>query len=87
MKSFFWWWEHRLPCPFTAADRRAGYVHELAVRQFEVSNTRVHPASPPPPLTCTFTTQDRDSPETPARTAASKETLCATRCLAARTAR
>ena len=41
MKNFFWRWVHRLPCPFTAADLRAGYVYDLAFRQFEVSDTRV----------------------------------------------
>ncbi len=41
VKSFFWRWCLRLPSPFTPADRRAGYVYELAVRQFEVSDTRV----------------------------------------------
>jgi hypothetical protein len=47
VKSFFWRWQSRLPSPFTAADRRAGYVYELAFRQFEVSDTRVfdHPAA------------------------------------------
>lgn len=45
VKSFFWRWCLRLPSPFTPADRRAGYVYELAVRQFEVSDTQVfrHP--------------------------------------------
>src|SRR5690242_6850806 len=41
VKSFFWRWVHRLPSPFTRADLRAGYVYELAFRQFEVSDTRV----------------------------------------------
>ena len=41
VKSFFWRWARRLPSPFTAADLRAGYVYELAFRQFEVSDTRV----------------------------------------------
>jgi hypothetical protein len=41
VKSFFWRWVHRLPSPFTAADLRAGYVSDLAFRQFEVSDTRV----------------------------------------------
>ena len=47
VKSFFWRWQNRLPSPFTAADRRAGFVYELAFRQFEVSDTRVfdHPAA------------------------------------------
>jgi hypothetical protein len=39
--GFFWRWQRRLPSPFTAADLRAGYVYELAFRQFEVSDTRV----------------------------------------------
>jgi hypothetical protein len=41
VKSFFWRWVHRLPSPFTPADCRAGYVYDLAFRQFEVSDTRV----------------------------------------------
>jgi hypothetical protein len=41
VKSFFWRWVGRLPSPFTPADLRAGYVYELAFRQFEVSDTRV----------------------------------------------
>jgi hypothetical protein len=41
VKSFFWRWARRLPSPFTTADLRAGYVYELAFRQFEVSDTRV----------------------------------------------
>jgi hypothetical protein len=41
VKSFFWRWCRILPSPFTDADRRAGYVYELAFRQFEVSDTRV----------------------------------------------
>ncbi len=41
VKSFFWRWVRRLPSPFTQADLRAGYVYELAFRQFEVSNTSV----------------------------------------------
>jgi hypothetical protein len=47
VKQFFWRWQQRLPSPFTRADLRAGYVHELAVRQFEGSDTRVfdRPAS------------------------------------------
>jgi len=39
--SFFWRWQRRLPSPFTTADLHAGYVYELAFRQFEVSDTRV----------------------------------------------
>jgi len=47
VKQFFWRWQRRLPSPFTRADLRAGYTYELAVRQFEVSDTRVsdRPAS------------------------------------------
>ena len=41
VKQFFWRWQRRLPSPFTRADLRAGYTYELAVRQFEVSDTRV----------------------------------------------
>ena len=41
VKSFFWRWLRRLPSPFTPADLHAGYVYELAFRQFEVSDTRV----------------------------------------------
>jgi hypothetical protein len=39
--NFFWRWLRRLPSPFTTADWRAGYVYELAFRQFEVSDTCV----------------------------------------------
>jgi hypothetical protein len=39
--GFFWRWFHRLPSPFTTDDLHAGYVYELAFRQFEVSDTRV----------------------------------------------
>jgi len=47
VKSFFWRWFRRLPSPFTRDDLRAGYVYDLAFRQFEVSDTRVfdHPAA------------------------------------------
>jgi len=41
MKSFFWRWITRLPCPFTEADFRAGYIYDLSFRQFEVSDTCV----------------------------------------------
>ena len=41
VKDFFWRWQQRLPSPFTREDLRAGYVHDLAFRQFEVSDTRV----------------------------------------------
>jgi hypothetical protein len=39
--GFFWRWQARLPSPFTREDLRAGYVYELAFRQFEISDTRV----------------------------------------------
>lgn len=47
VKRFFWRWAPRLPSPFTPDDLRAGYVYDLAFRQFEVSDTRVfdRPAS------------------------------------------
>ena len=41
VKTFFWRWHHRLPSPLTRDDLRAGYVYELAFRQFEISDTRV----------------------------------------------
>jgi hypothetical protein len=41
VKNFFWRWLHRLPSPLTAGDRKAGYVYELAFRQFEISETCV----------------------------------------------
>jgi hypothetical protein len=41
VQSFFWRWFNRLPSPFTQADLKAGYVYELAFRQFEVSDTYV----------------------------------------------
>ena len=41
VKSFFWRWQKRLPSPLTREDLRAGYVYELAFRQFEISDTRV----------------------------------------------
>jgi hypothetical protein len=41
VKSFFWRWQRRLPSPLTRDDLRAGYVYDLAFRQFEVSDTRV----------------------------------------------
>ncbi len=41
VRSFFWRWVLRLPSPFTAEDLQAGYVYELAFRQFEVSDTCV----------------------------------------------
>ena len=39
--AFFWRWFARLPQVLTAADLRAGYVYELAFRQFEVADTLV----------------------------------------------
>ena len=41
VKSLFWRWSRRLPSLFIVADLRAGYTYELAVRQFEVSDTLV----------------------------------------------
>ncbi len=41
VKSFFWRWITRLPCPFTEADFQAGYIYDLSFRQFEVSDTCV----------------------------------------------
>jgi hypothetical protein len=41
VKSFFWRWQRRLPSPLTREDLRAGWVYELAFRQFEISDTRV----------------------------------------------
>jgi hypothetical protein len=41
MQRFFWRWYWRLPSPFAREDLAAGYVYELATRQFEVSDTRV----------------------------------------------
>jgi hypothetical protein len=46
VESFFWRWLRRLPSPFTPADRRAGYVYQLAFRQFEVSDTCVFDRPP-----------------------------------------
>jgi hypothetical protein len=47
VKSFFRRWQAQLPSPFTRADLRAGYIYELALRQFEISDTRVfdHPTA------------------------------------------
>ena len=39
-KGFLWRWHKRLLCPLTREDVRAGYVYELAFRQFELSDTR-----------------------------------------------
>lgn len=41
IRSFFWRWYWRLPSPFTEEDLRAGYVYDMAFRQFEVSDTVV----------------------------------------------
>ena len=41
VRRFFWRWQRRLPSPFTPADLRAGYVYDLAFRQFEISDTQV----------------------------------------------
>jgi hypothetical protein len=41
VKNFLWRWQRRVPSPFTTADLRAGYVYELAFRQFEMSETQV----------------------------------------------
>ena len=41
VKTFLWRWLRRLPSPFTTEDLRAGFVYELAFRQFEISDTRV----------------------------------------------
>ena len=38
---FFWRRRPRLPSPFTWDERRTTYAYELAMRQFEVSDTRV----------------------------------------------
>lgn len=41
VRSFFRRWLDRLPSPFLKSDLRAGYVYDLAFRQFEVSDTCV----------------------------------------------
>jgi len=41
VKSFVRRWQRRLPSPFTEKDLRAGYVYDLAFRQFEVAETIV----------------------------------------------
>jgi hypothetical protein len=41
IQRFFERWLHRLPNPFTAADRRAGYTYQLSTLQLEVSRTEV----------------------------------------------
>jgi hypothetical protein len=40
-QAFFDYWISRIPCPFTAADREAGYWWRLAMRQVEMSRTIV----------------------------------------------
>jgi hypothetical protein len=39
VRDFFWRWFWRLPSPFRKEDLDAGYIYELAFRQFEVSDT------------------------------------------------
>ena len=41
IRSFFERWVHRLPSPFTAGHREAGFFYDLAFRQIEFSGTRV----------------------------------------------
>jgi hypothetical protein len=41
LQAFFNYWIARIPCPFTRADRRAGYWWHLSMRQVEVSRTLV----------------------------------------------
>jgi hypothetical protein len=41
IRTFFERWVHRLPSPFSAADRQAGFYYDLAFRQIEFSDTRV----------------------------------------------
>ncbi len=41
VQQFFDRWEARLPWPLTAADRAAGYRHQLSIWQLEVSRTQV----------------------------------------------
>lgn len=41
VEAFFCKWLGRLPHPFTAADRRAGYRYQLSIIQLEVSATHV----------------------------------------------
>ena len=40
-QAFFDYWIDRIPCPFTSADREAGYWWHLAMRQVEMSRTLV----------------------------------------------
>jgi hypothetical protein len=46
VQNFFWRWYWRLPSPFAESDVRAGYVYELAFRQFEISETLVFDRPP-----------------------------------------
>jgi hypothetical protein len=39
VRDFFWRWYWRLPSPLCTKDIEAGYVYEMAFRQFEVSDT------------------------------------------------
>lgn len=41
LRDFFGRWVRRLPSPFSSKDLTAGYLYELAFRQFEVSETVV----------------------------------------------
>jgi hypothetical protein len=41
LQAFFNYWIIRIPCPFTRADRLAGYWWQLSMRQVEVSRTMV----------------------------------------------
>src|SRR5579859_7339195 len=41
LQAFFNYWITRIPCPFTRADRQAGYWWQLSMRQVEVSRTLV----------------------------------------------
>jgi hypothetical protein len=41
LEQFFERWQAELPSPFTLAERERGYLHQLAFRQIELSDTRV----------------------------------------------
>jgi hypothetical protein len=41
LQAFFNYWIVRIPCPFTRADRLAGYWWQLSMRQVEISRTLV----------------------------------------------
>jgi hypothetical protein len=41
LQAFFNYWIARIPCPFTRADRLAGYWWQLSMRQIEVARTIV----------------------------------------------